>query len=164
MKSQRGVSALSLMITIVIIVMIAGYSLLFSRDTIVEGNVATVFAEMQELIEAAKGLSLDFEYLNENLSAFELASITEMNPRVGNKLREGRKYYYFAYGDEDFSDVMKDTLNDILGLRSVSGSYVVAINDLGKVEVYLVDGININGRFCYSYEEIYAEYTEVNQK
>lgn len=164
MKSQRGISALSLMITIVIIIMVAGYSLLFSRDTIVEGNVATVYSEMQELIEAAKGLSLDMDYLEENLSVFELESITEMNPRVGNKLREGKKYYYFAYADEDFSDVMKDSLNEVLGLRSVSGSYIVAINDLGKVEVYLVDGININGKFCYSYEEIYAEYTEVNQK
>ena len=164
MRRQRGISALSLMITIVIIIMIAGYSLLFSRDTVVEGNVATVYAEVQEIVEAAKGLSLDSEYETEALTGFELDSIADINPRVGNKLKEGRKYYYLGYADENMTEIMTQTLNEKLGLRSVSGSYVIAINDIGKVEVYLVDGININGSMCYTYDEIYAQYTEVNEK
>lgn len=164
MKSQRGISALSLMITIVIIIMIAGYSLLFSRDTVVEGNIATVYAEVQEIVEAAKGLSLDSAYAAEALTGFELDNITDINHRVGNKLKEGKQYYYLGYADESMTEVMTQTLNDKLGLRSVSNSYVVAINDIGKVEVFLVDGISINGNMCYTYDEIYAQYTEVNEK
>ena len=156
MKSQRGISALSLMITIVIIVMVAGYSLLFSRDTVVEGNIATIYAEVQEVVEAAKGLSLDIEYAKETLTGFELDSVADINHRVGGKLNSAKSYYYFGYADE--------TLNEKIGLRSVSGSYVVAINDIGKVEVYLVDGVNINGKMCYTYEDIYEQYTEVNKK
>lgn len=164
MRSQKGISALSLMITIVIIVMIAGYALLFSRDTVVEGNVATVYAEVQEIVEATKGLSLDSEYAQEALAGFELESVSDINPRVGGKLNEVKKYYYFGYADESMTEVMTQTLNEKIGLRSVSNSYVVAINDIGKVEVYLVDGININGKMCYTYEDIYAQYTEVNKK
>ncbi|MBR3887552.1 MAG: hypothetical protein IKJ32_00435 [Clostridia bacterium] len=164
MKSQRGISALSLMITIVIIIMIAGYSLLFSRDTVVEGNVATIYAEVQEVVEAAKGLSLDREYAKDALTGFELESVADINHRVGGKLNSAKQYYYWGYADENMTEVMAQTLNDKIGLRSVSNSYVVAINDLGKVEVYLVDGININGTMCYTYDEIYAQYTEVNKK
>ncbi len=164
MKSKKGISALSLMITIVIIIMIAGYSLLFSRDTVVEGNVATVYAEVQEVVEAAKGLSLDSEYANEALTGFELSNVADINPRVNNKLKEGKKYYYFGYADENMTEVMIQTLNEKLGLRSISNSYVIAIYDIGEVEVYLVDGININGNMCYTYDEIYMQYAEINQK
>ena len=164
MKSQRGISALSLMITIVIIVMVAGYSLLFSRDTVVEGNIATIYAEVQEVVEAAKGLSLDIEYAKETLTGFELDSVADINHRVGGKLNSAKSYFYFGYADESMTEVMTQTLNEKIGLRSVSGSYVVAINDIGKVEVYLVDGVNINGKMCYTYEDIYEQYTEVNKK
>lgn len=164
MKGQSGISALSLMITIVIIIIVAGYSLLFSRDTVIEGNVATIYAEISEMREAAKGLSLDLEYVKDNLAEFELESISDINPRVGGNLREGKKYYYFGYADDSMTEVMKQTINEKLGVRNVSGSYVIAINDIGEVEVYLVDGINIDGDIYYTYDEIYVEYAEVNQK
>lgn len=165
-KSQRGISAVSLMITIVIIIMLAGYSLFFSRDTVVEGNIATAYAEIQEVSDAIKALSLDPSSVPEILAAFVIDDIGEYEDRVGadHILSEETQYYLLGYGEETVSEVMKQSMNDILGLRNIKSSYVISVKGLNDVEIYLVDGIGVNGKYCYTYDEIYMEYINVNKK
>ena len=107
---------------------------------------------------------IDASYVNEYLSGFELEDISDMNERVGNNLREGKQYYYLGYADESVTEVMKQTMNGNLGVRNIEGSYIVSVGEIGDIEVFLVDGININGNFCYTYDEIYREYVSVTQK
>jgi hypothetical protein len=163
-KNNKGISAVSLMITIVVIIIIAGYSLFFSRDTVIEAQVAKAYSEIQEMQDATKALSLDSSYAREYLAGYELEDISDMNERVGNKLREGKQYYYIGYADESVTDVMKQSLNEVLGVRNIEGSYIISVGDIGEIDVFLVDGININDKFCYTYEEIHKEYVNVTQK
>ncbi len=164
LKNNRGISAVSLMITIVVIIIIAGYSLFFSRDTVVEAQVAKAYTEIQEMQDAAKALSLDAAYAREYLAGCEIEDISTMNERVGNKLREGKQYYYLGYADDSVTEVVKQTMNENLGVRNIEGSYIISVGDIGEVDVFLVDGININDKFCYTYDEIYREYVNVTQK
>ncbi len=164
MKNNRGVSAISLMVTIVVIILIASYSVFFSRDAVVEGNVAKIYSEIQEVTEAVKALSLDYSIALETLSGFELVSVEGMNQRVGNNLESDKQYYYLGFGDDSLTEVMKQTLNDKLGVRSIENNYVVSVGDIGDVDVFLVDGINITGDNCYSFEEIHQKYSEIAVK
>ena len=162
--NNSGISAVSLMITIVVIIIIAGYSLFFSRDTVVEAQVAKAYTEIQEIQDATKALSLDASYAREYLAGHEIEDISSMNERVGNKLREGKQYYYLGYADETTTEVMKQTLNETLGVRNIESSYIISVGDIGEVDVILEDGINIKDKYCYTYEEIHREYVNVTQK
>ena len=163
-KNNSGISAVSLMITIVVIIIIASYSLFFSRDTVIEAQVAKAYSEIQGIEEATKALSLDASYAREYLGGYEVEDIADMNERVGNKLREGKQYYYLGYADESVTDVEKRSLNEVLGVRNIEGSYIISVGDIGEIDVFLVDGININDKFCYTYDEIHREYINVTQK
>ncbi len=157
MKSERGVTALTLTIVVVIIAIIAAFSILTSRDVVVEGNLATVYSEISTIREKMIDQSLSDSYETSIIQTFKIEDISEYNGRVGGKLEIGKDYYFFDFAGElgePGSDTLKQSLYEELDVKSVNKSYIACINDVGDVEVYLVDGIRVDDATLYSYEEI----------
>ena len=59
---------------------------------------------------------------------------------------------------------MRQTLNETLDVRNVENSYIISFVDMGKVEVFLVDGVRIGDNYYYTYEEIHNAYSNVTKK
>ena len=164
MKSQRGVTATSMVIVIVVLIMLAGYSILSSREIVTETNTGKYFQEIKLINEQTKSLTLDKKNFKETFETFKIEDISQFNSRVGNNLLVGEDYYYLGYADPQMTDVMKQTLNNILDVRSVEKSYIISYEDTGKVNVFLVDGIRIGDNYYYTYNEIHNAYSNLNKK
>lgn len=164
MKSQRGVTATSMVIVIVILIMLAGYSVLTSREVITEANTGKDFQEIQLINEQMKNLSLDKKNFKSTLEAFEIEDIVQYNSRVGNNLLEGEQYYFLGFADESMTEVMKQTLNEVVDVRNIENSYIVSYEDAGKVNVFIVDGVRVGENYYYTYDEIHNAYSNLNKK
>lgn len=164
MKNQKGVTVISMVIVIVIIILLASYSILTSRDVVTEVNVQTYFQEIKLVNDNVKGLSLDKKHFKDTFEPFKIENINEYNARVGNNLRPDRQYYLIGYGEESLTEVMRQTLNETLDVRNVENSYIISFVDMGKVEVFLVDGVRIGDNYYYTYEEIHNAYSNVTKK
>ena len=164
MKSQRGVTATSMVIIIVILIMLAGYSVLTSREVITEANTGKYFQEVKLINDQMKNLSLDKKNFKNTLEAFKIEDNSQYNSRVGNNLLEGKDYYFLGFADESMTEVMKQTLNEVLDVRSVENSYIVSYEDTGKVTVLLLDGVRVGDKYLYTYEEIHNAYSNLNKK
>ena len=79
-------------------------------------------------------------------------------------MRPDRQYYLIGYGEESLTEVMRQTLNETLDVRNVENSYIISFVDMGKVEVFLVDGVRIGDNYYYTYEEIHNAYSNVTKK
>lgn len=164
MRSQRGVTATSMVIIIVILIMLAGYSVLTSREVITEANTGKYFQEVKLINDQMKNLSLDKKNFKNTLEAFKIEDNSQYNSRVGNNLLEGKDYYFLGFADESMTEVMKQTLNEVLDVRSVENSYIVSYEDTGKVTVLLLDGVRVGDKYLYTYEEIHNAYSNLNKK
>lgn len=164
MKSQRGVTATSLMIVIVLLILLAGYSVLTSREVVTEINAEQVFQEIKLMNDQMKSLSVDKKTFKDTLDAFKIEDISQYNPRVGNRLTSDEDYYFLGFAEESMTDVMKQTLNEALDVRGVENSYIVSYEDTGKVNVLLLDGVRIGNNYYYTYSEIHNAYSNLNKK
>ena len=164
MKSQRGVTLTSMVVVIVVLIMLAGYSVLTSREVITEANTGKYFQEIKLINDQMKNLSLDKKNFQNTLEAFKIDDISQYNPRVGNNLLEGEDYYFLGFADESTTEVMKQTLNEVLDVRSVENSYIVSYEDTGKVNVLLFDGVRVGEEYLYTYDEIHNAYSNLNKK
>ncbi len=164
MRNQRGVTATSMMIVIVLLIMLAGYSVLSSREIVTEVNTQQYFQEIKLINDQAKGFTLDKKNFKDTFETFKLENIAQYNSRVGNNLLAGEDYYYLGFGDESMTDVMRQTLNNILDVRNVENSYIISYEDTGKVNVFLVDGVRIGDKYYYTYDEIHNAYSNLNKK
>lgn len=164
MKSQRGVTATSMVIIIVILIMLAGFSVLTSREVVTEANTGRYFQEIKLINDQMKNLSLDKKNFKNTLEIFKIDDISQYNPRVGNNLLEGEDYYFLGFDDENMTEVMRQTLNEVLDVRSVENSYIVSYEDTGKVNVLLFDGVRVGDEYYYTYEEIHKVYSDLNKK
>lgn len=164
MKNQRGVTATSMVIVIVILIMLAGYSILTSREVVTEANTQKYFQEIKLINDQMKSLSFDKKNFKDTLESFKIEDISQYNSRVGNRLLEGEDYYFLGFADESMTEVMKQTLNEALDVRSVENSYIVSYEDTGKVNVLLVDGVRIGDNRYYTYSEIHNAYSNLNKK
>lgn len=161
MKNERGVTALTLTIVVVIIGIIAAFSIFTSRDVVVEGNLATVYSEISTVREKMIDQSLSDSYETSIIQTFKIDDISDYNYRVGGKLENGKDYYLFDFAGElgeAGSETLKQSLYEELDIKSVNKSYITCINDIGDVEVYLVDGIRVDDETLYTYEEIKEVY------
>lgn len=164
MKNQRGVTATSMVIVIIILILLAGYSVLTSREVVTEVKTEKYFQEIKLIDDQMKGLSFDKKNFKDTLEAFKIEDIRDYNARVGNRLLEGEDYYLLAFGDESMTEVMKQTLNEALDVRNVENSYIVSYEDTGKVNVFLLDGVRVGENYYYTYDEIHNAYSNLNKK
>ena len=161
--SQKGITAVSMIIIIVILLLLASFSLFSSRDLVVESNLAKAYNEILMMKNAVRNVSLNDYYKDTIITSRKVKDIGEYNSRVGNKMTTDKTYYYFGYRDSTVPDSVKQELNEVLDLRSVSNSYIVCINGEGDVEVMLVDGVRYGDAQYFTYDEIANVYANVTK-
>lgn len=163
MKSQKGVTLLSMLIVVIIISILASFAILSSRDLVVEGNMAKIYQEISLVRDAVRKISLDNAYEGTIMSDYS-GDASDYNSKVGGRLLSGQKYYYLGFADEDISEPVKEIFYDLLSLRDVEHSYIVRFLDEGNVQIYLADGVRSGNSYVYSYEEIADLYRSVTKK
>lgn len=164
LESQRGVTALSMVVVVIVMIIIASFSVFSSRDLIKESLLAKVYNEINMVKDAVKDISLDDSYKESILSSMKITDLSEYNSRVGGTMTTDKTYYYIGYNDSSVSEATKKELDEYLGLRNIKNNYVICIKDYGMVEVMIVDGVKSEGNTYYTYDEISRAYTNVTKK
>ena len=96
--------------------------------------------------------------MNKMLMGEKIEDISQYNPKVGWNLKDGNEYYYLGFGDSTVSDSLKRRMEEQLGVRDIEFSYIVGADDIEDIEVYLVDGVEVDGYYFYTYEDILNQY------
>ncbi len=165
MRKQYGVTTLSIVIVVVVLAILASASILYSRDVVSEGKLATTYDEIKQVKDAVVNLKSLSEinpesYNLENiLGVFEITNIDEYNARVGMKLNSTKKYYYLGFADENLEEGIRQNLSDIFEIRSVSNNYIISVEALNDIEIFLVDGITVGEEVYYTFDEILTIYS-----
>lgn len=164
MKSQRGVTVISVMVVIIIIIILAAASVFSSKDLLKETKFSKVYNEIYTVRNAMQELkTLNETYpdkydMNKMLMGEKIEDISQYNPKVGWNLKDGNEYYYLGFGDSTVSDSLKRRMEEQLGVRDIEFSYIVGADDIEDIEVYLVDGVEVDGYYFYTYEDILNQY------
>lgn len=164
MNSQKGVTAISMVIVVVVIILLAGFSVFSSRDLVVEANLSKIYNEVSILSDAIKKISLNNSYQNTIFDTLKITDIALYNDKVGGELVAGNTYYYLGFHDNNVSEGIKQSLNDFLSVRGIEHNYIVRIIDEGVVRVYLVDGVKVKDTYYYNDADITTIYQNVNLK
>ena len=133
MKSNRGVTALSMVIIVVIIIIILGFSLFSSKDLVSEGKVSKIYNEMSVVNNAMKQLSLEDRYLNTAIKDYKITDISEYNSHVDGKLNSSKTYYHVNFGD----DLIDTSLKVVSHLKELLKVMLVMLLLLMDVMIYV---------------------------
>ena len=155
MRSNKGITMIQMVITIIMMVLIAGFSIYNSRDTIVEIRLSKTYEEMKEVKNAVASLNL----LEEDLTLYlgtPLENFDGYAKLVGYYVDTPKQEYYYL----DFKN-QGDVLGDILELRNIENNYIVNTANIENIEIFLVNGIKIDDDTYYTDEEILEKYNDI---
>lgn len=155
MKANKGITMIQMVITIVMMVLIAGFSVYNSSDTVVEIRISKVYEEMKEVKNAVASLNV----LEEDLSQYFGAPLENFN--AYNQLisyyvdSPAQEYYYLDFKNEGA------VLEDILEIRNIENNYIVNTTNIENIEIFLVNGLEIDGTKYYTDGEILEKYNDI---
>lgn len=153
-KNKKGVTLIQTVIAVVMIIIMAGFAILNSNDTIAETKVAKAYNEIVELKKAIYG----FELLDEEgMEVFIDSKIESLDvyPALASYGKENQEYYYLDFTND--SEILSDTLE----LRNIENDYIVNVKDIDNIEVFCVKGIEIGNDKFYTENEIVKEYNDI---
>ena len=155
LKKCEGITMIQMVITIVMLVLIAGFSIYNSTDTIAETKAAKAYEEITEVKKAVmRYVVLDSEM--DELATFRLADLSGY-PTIAS--------FYTDTTDQDFYYLNFKTnamlLNEILEVRNIENNYIVNVKNLNDIEIYLVEGVKIRNEICYSDTQILENYNDI---
>ena len=154
MNDNRGFTMVQMVVTIIMIVLIAAFSVSNSRDTIVETKVAKAYEEVTEVKKAVMRYAV-LSQEREELSAFKIDNLDSYPNLTSEYAEMGEQEYYFL----DFK-TQGETLNEILEVRNVNDNYIVNIKNLNDIEIFLVNGIKVGNKTLYTDKEIIEIYND----
>ena len=154
-KKNTGITMIQMVITIVMLVLIAGFSIYNSSDTIAETKAATAYQEITEVKKAV----MEYVVLHEDkedLQLFRLDSLSGF-PTIASFYtdEENQEFYYLNYKAD------ATLLNEILETRNVTSNYIVNVKDLNNVEIFLTGGIKMGNQICYTDKQILEKYNDI---
>ena len=76
-KNNKGITMIQMVITIVMMVLIAGFSIYNARDTIIETKVAKIYNEVEEGKNAVTGLKIFEDENIENILGAPLQNLND---------------------------------------------------------------------------------------
>ena len=154
MEQKRGITMIQMVITIVMMILIAGFSIYNSRDTIIETKLSKTYNEMMTVKEAVLGLEtleiVDIKDIGTKLSDF--SSYTQLMPYYNS----GDNEYYLL----DFKS-NGDAISDVLEIRNIENNYIVNVKNMEDIEIFLVNGVKIGDNVYYSDDEILKKYNDI---
>lgn len=156
MNRQNGITMIMMVITVVMMALIAAFSIYNSKETIVETKITKAYNEIREVKDAV------MRYAMLNLEMSDLRGCLVSNPANYGSVLDS---YYPSYENHVFYFLnfkeQKNVLEDILELRNVENNYIIDATDLSNLKVYLVNGIQIEDRMYYMDTEIIEKYNGI---
>lgn len=153
-KQNKGITMIQMVITIVMMVLIAGFSIYNSKDTLVETKITKAYNEILEVKRAVQSFEmLDFA----KLSDFS-TQITDFTyyPQLVSYCNDPSGEYYFLNFESN-----KDVIEDILEIRNIENNYIVDVKNIENIQIFSVDGIKVGKDTYYSDEEILKKYNDI---
>lgn len=153
-KYNSGITMIQMVITIVMMVLIAGFSIYNSKDTLVETKLTKAYNEMLEVKRAVQGLRV--------LDVIELKDIsTPVNdftnyPQLSGYYTSGEHEYYFL----DFKN-NGAVIEDSLEIRNIENNYIVDVKNVEDIEILSINGVTIGADTYYSDDEILEKYNDI---
>ncbi len=155
MRNDKGISLLQVLISIIIIIMISSFAILYSSHTSTEAKLARLYSEMSAVKDAYKNalmlneLNPD-EYSLETLFPDKVTNewISDNYARIGFSSKPSEAIGWYLITPENAENIE---------LEKVQGTYVIDnTNDL----IYLLDGFSREGQeeTVYEYEDILKLY------
>lgn len=153
-KKEKGITMIQMVITIIMMIIIASFSLYNARDTIIEAKVSKVYKEIMTVREGVVGAkvmeTIDFADFGTKLDDFS------SYPQLSSYYDSGDSEYYFL----DF-ETKNAVISEALEIRNIENNYIVNVKDFENVEVFLVDGLVIGSDRIYSDDEILRKYNDI---
>ena len=151
---KRGITMIQMVITIVMMILIAGFSIYNSRDTIIETKLSKTYNEMMTVKEAVLGLE-----------TLEIVDITD----IGTELPDFSSYTqlmpYYNSGDHEYYllDFKNngDAIAEVLEIRNIENNYIVNVKNIEDIKIFLVNGVKIGDNVYYSDDEILKKYNDI---
>lgn len=155
MYSNKGVTMIQMVITIIMMVLIAGFSIYNSSDTIVEIKLSKTYEEMKEVKNAVTSLKILEEDLTNYLGTplEDLSSYHQLEEYYNRALY--KEFYYLDFKNQG------DVLCDILEIRNIENNYIINTGNIEDIEIFLVNGLKINGEIYYTDDEILEKYNDI---
>lgn len=153
-KNNKGITMIQMVITIVMMVLIAGFSIYNARDTIIETKVAKIYNEVEEVKNAVTGLKIFEDENIENILGAPLQNLNDY-PELAAYYKDDQEYYLLNFKTNG------NTLCDLLEIRNIENNYIVNLKDADNVEVFLVGGAMIENEMCYTDYEILKKYNDI---
>ena len=145
-KNYRGITLVSLSITIIVLIIIASISINYGQDILeksalesVETNMLLIEAKVKLYAEEANFSGDTSKLPGTKVSETSESSIVEYNASAGNIYSE-----YYHLNVEDLSE---------MGLSINTGNYLVKY-DYNNIDVVFVEGVSINGVIYHTMSEI----------
>ena len=142
-----------MVITVVMMALIAVFSISNSKETVVETKIIKTYEEMREV----KSAIMRYVVIDnmENLATYKITSLASY-PGITSKYGPSEQdLYYFDFGQDSA------ILNDLLEVRNIQNDYIVNVYNLNDIEIFLVGGIQIGGTTYYAEQDILEQYNDV---
>ena len=154
MKQEKGVTMIMMVVTIVMMILIAGFSIYNSKDTIIETKLAKIYNEIKEVKTGVIRYKVLYEDGMEVIADDKLSSLAAY-PAISTREKPDQEYYLLDFVNKS------NVLNDIFELRNVENNYIVNVKDIENIEIFLVNGIKIGDDTYYTDDEIIEKYNDI---
>lgn len=154
MKRNSGITMIQMVITIVMMVLIAGFSIYNSKDTLVEAKLTKAYNEILEVKKAVQGAET-LELVKMSSIGTEIEDFT-LYPQLSTYYTSGDHEYYFL----NFKDNGK-AIEDALEIRNIENNYIVDVKNIENIEIFMVNGVKIGSNTYYTDTEILEKYNDI---
>ena len=161
MKKQKGVSMIELVIVLIIVILIASFSIYTGREALDQATASEVYTEINSMREAINSINLkrslydDFELeagVQYDVKVEDTITKSEFESRFGETISdEEYKNTYIIYGMDMMEDYQGSDVKDFYGLDSIKHSYLVNFDD---VQVDLLKSVKISNRTVRTFEQV----------
>lgn len=154
LKGKNGITMIQTVITIVMMILIAGFSIYNSKDTLVETKLTKAYNEILEVKRAVQGA--------ETLELFKMSSIGTpvedftLYPQLSGYYNSGEHEYYFL----NFKDNGK-VIENVLEIRNIENNYIVNVKNTENIEIFMVNGVKVGTSTYYTDTEILKKYNDI---
>lgn len=154
MKGNEGITILQIVITIIVMMIILSASVFYGVNTTREAKIAATYSEIKDIESAIKEAEVreKIKILDNSISIYgEYEAPKVDNSSYELQLGEKSGDFYFL----DFTSSRK--LSNALDIERVKNNYLLEIENLN---IYMVDGLEINGAVLYDAKEIAKFYQD----
>lgn len=156
MKSNKGITMIQMVVTVLMMALIAGFSIFNARDTIVEIKLSKVYEEMREVKKAVQSLNIFEENLSLHFDATPLENLNSYH-QLTEYQTTPNEYYYLDFSNKERAKF----LEEVLDIRNIENDYIVNTANMENIEIFLVNGIEIEKTRYYTESEILEKYNDI---